>query len=162
MQPPPHAPYYYNPGGFAPRPPRPARLTVAAVVLAADAAVLFGLTLLILVHAATYEFEPLIELPLLVLLPACVWLSFLVPAVGLGKPWARLATSVTVPIQVLFFVMFIAVMAPAVIDPANPESSWTAMREWAFGLCIAGVPLALTAPLVLIGDDVRAYLQRPR
>lgn len=159
MQPLPHP---HHPYGYAPQPRRPVKLAVAAAVLAADAAVLFGLTLLILVHAVTYEFEALIELPLLVLLPALGWLLFLVPALLAGKPWSRLATSVTVPIQVLFFVLFILVMAPAVIDPANPGSSWTAMREWAFGLCVVGVPLALAAPIILIGDDVRAYLQRPR
>ncbi|MEV0649533.1 hypothetical protein AB0I28_30180 [Phytomonospora sp. NPDC050363] len=162
MQPPPYA-HPYDPRGFAPAPPqRPAQLVIAATLVAMCGAVVFGLTGAVLWHAVNYEWELLAELPLLVLIPGLVWMGYLVPALLRGRRWSRMATAVTVPIQIPFYVLFALIMGSMLTDSGRAGSPKTTMRETVLVLCLVGIPVAAVAPLFLIGNNVRAYVQRPQ
>lgn len=157
-------PSQYSTTPYAPAtaPPRPPQLVLTAVLVAGCAGILLGLTALVVWHVLNFESELIAELPLLVLIPGLLWTAFLVPALLRGRPWSRLATAVTVPIQIPFYLLYLSVLVPTVTDPDLADSPKAGWRAATLVFCALGVALAAMAPLFLIGGGVRAYLQRPR
>lgn len=166
MYPSPHGPPPHGPPphahGFPPPPARPPQLVLAAIAVAGCVAVVFGLTVVVVSYAVSFEFQLMAQLPLAVLVPALIWLPFLVPALLRGRPWARLATAVTVPIQIPLYGLYLWILLPVVTDPDLADSPKAGLRVTAMVLCMVGILLAAVAPTFLVGDGVRAYLRARR
>lgn len=144
-------------------PPRPGRLDAAVVLVAGSVLVCLALVTLMVVKLGTYGFESFFDASIALLAPDLIWLLILVTGLLRGRRWTRVAMFAAFPLQIPLYALFAAVLTPMVLDTMYTGALGTMgedLRIWALLLCLTGLLLALVTPLLMLGPDVKAYLER--
>lgn len=140
-------------------PRRPGRLDAAVAVVVLNAAVLVGLIALALIRLADNGPDPLFDLTLAVMIPGLIGLGFVAYGLATGRPSARFAVLVTLPLQVPLYVLFIALLGPQIVQRIEFNDTVADGRDfWTVVLCAVGVVACVTGPLLVAGERVRGYL----
>lgn len=145
-------------------PHRPGRLDTAVFLVVGSVLVCLGLSIVMGVKLATYGFESVFDASIALLVPVLIWLFILVVGLVRGRRWTRAAMLFAFPLQVPLYALFAIMLTPMVLDTIYIGALGTTgetLRTWALLLCLAGLLLAVVTPLLILGPDVQAYLERP-
>lgn len=141
---------------------RPARLVISAVLVLV---LMLGLlaavgVMVIAMVGVEQDIDPLLIIPLAVIVPALGWMGWLVWTLLTGRRRSRFALVITAIASAPFYLFFIFDTGQH-HNLFDPSSTLGLVRLGGFVVCSGDLLVTVAAALLLIGPGVTRYLRRP-